>query len=287
MRQQCRWLALFVAFFTITSHTAFATIPTLLTAVSRMTHGSAGVYDVQLPLSGGSGIECRSVANGMLLVMTFDQPVTSGSATVSAGTATLSGTPTFSNYTMSVALTAVANDQAVAITLNNVTNAGGETLSSIAVPFRTLLGDVNGDGALTASDSNLVRAAVATSTMSYATFRSDISVDGLLTATDYNREKALVATSATVAGGATNNTPPTISQVATQSVVTGTQMSPIGFTVADNESPPNQLAVVATSSDTLTIPNNMITVSGTGASRTVTVLPSVGVTAITPVSTLR
>ena len=61
-------------------------------------------------------------------------------------------------------------------------------------------------------------------------------------------------------------------------------MSPIGFTVSDNESSPNQLAVVATSSDTLTIPNNMITVSGTGASRTVTVLPSVGVTAITPVT---
>ena len=58
----------------------------LLNAASRMTHGKAS-YDVALPLSGASGIESRSAANGLTLVLTFDQPVNPSGVSVTAGKA--------------------------------------------------------------------------------------------------------------------------------------------------------------------------------------------------------
>ena len=277
-------LLTFVAFFTIEIQKAEATAPVLLSAVSRMTHGSAGTFDVQLPLTGGSGIECRSVSNGMLVVMTFDQPVHAGTALVTTGTAAVSGTPTFSNYTMSVSLTGMTDAQTFALSVSNVLNAANETLTTASVPFRTLYGDFNGDGVLNATDASRQRAVIAAGQMNAGTFRCDLNVDGILNATDAARERAAVAAGNAVAGGPTANTPPTISQIADQTVTTGTAMSPVGFTVADNESDPSLLAVTASSSDQLTIPNNSIAVTGTGASRTVTMTPSVGVTAVTPVT---
>src|SRR2546423_10948183 len=39
--------------------------PTLISAVSRKVHGTAGTFDLNLPLSGTRGVECRSGgANG-------------------------------------------------------------------------------------------------------------------------------------------------------------------------------------------------------------------------------
>ena len=43
----------------------------LTSAVSRKTHGAAGVFDIALPLSGTPGVECRSGAGGHTLVFTF------------------------------------------------------------------------------------------------------------------------------------------------------------------------------------------------------------------------
>jgi uncharacterized protein (DUF1800 family) len=263
---------------------AFATPPVLVSAVSRMSHASAGSFDVMLPLSGGSGIECRSVAGGMLLVVTFDQAVTGGTAAVTGGTAAVVGNPTFSGSTMSVSLNGITDAQTFSLTLSNMTNAGNETLASAAVPFRTLFGDVNGDGALNGADVNICRAAVASSApVNAGNFRSDVSVDGILNGSDVNQIRAAVAAGASVAGGPTYNTPPTISTIATQSVVTGTLMT-VGFTVGDAESPATALTVMVTSSDQVTIPNANISTSGTGASRTLSLTPAAGVTAVTPVT---
>jgi hypothetical protein len=65
-----------------------STAPKLLTAASRMRHGLSGAYDIALPLGDPktSGVECRNVANGMMLVLKFDQPVVAGSAKVTGGT---------------------------------------------------------------------------------------------------------------------------------------------------------------------------------------------------------
>src|SRR3954449_703983 len=73
-------------FFSISS--AFAAAPQLVSAVSRMTQGT-GSFDIQLPLSGGTGIECRTLINGVTIVLSFDQPITAGNANSAPGTATV------------------------------------------------------------------------------------------------------------------------------------------------------------------------------------------------------
>ena len=62
------------------------TSPPLVTVVSRMTHGSAGTFDVTLPLNGAVGIECRrsnSLGEGnYVLVFRFENElITVGGAT--------------------------------------------------------------------------------------------------------------------------------------------------------------------------------------------------------------
>ena len=280
------YLPLALVFITITfASAARATPPVLVSAVSRLAHGSAGNFDVMLPLSGGSGIECRNVNNGIQIVATFDQAISGGTATITGGTATISGTPTVSGSTMSVKITGLADAQAVTLTLSNIVNAGNETLATAVIPFRTLFGDINGDGALTASDINLCRGAISNAVaINTGNFRSDLNLDAAFNATDVNLLRQAVSTGATVGGGPTNNTPPTISTIIKQSVVTGTVMSPVGFTVNDAESPASSLVVTATSSDQTTIPNSNIAVTGTGASRSITLTPAAGVTTVIPVT---
>ena len=189
MRRYHRLLGLpVVLLFLALGSSAYATPPVLVSAVSRMAHGSAGTFDVMLPLTGGSGIECRTVANGLTIIATFDQPVTGGAAAVAGGTAAVVGNPAFAGSTMTVTLNGVGDAQAYAVTLSNVTNAAAETLASGVVPVRTLFGDVNGDGVLNGSDVNICRAAVgAGAGMNAGCFRSDVNADGILNGSDTTR----------------------------------------------------------------------------------------------------
>jgi len=61
---------------------AWAAPPQLNSAVSRMNHGTAGTFDVQLPLNGPSGIECRTIARGLTIVLSFNQRVVGGTASI-------------------------------------------------------------------------------------------------------------------------------------------------------------------------------------------------------------
>ncbi|HSV15972.1 MAG TPA: DUF1800 family protein, partial [Tepidisphaeraceae bacterium] len=263
---------------------AQATPPVLLSAVSRMTHSTAGTFDVQLPLSGGTGVECRTVASGLTIVLTFDQAVVSGSAAVVPAAASVNGAPTFAGNTMTVKLNVTADAQTITLTLSNVANGASELLPSQAVTFRTLLGDVNANGLLSGSDVNIAKAAVAANVgVTSGNFRSDVNANGSLSGTDVNMIKAAVSAGTTVGGGATANTPPTISTIANQQAVTGQPMSPVGFTVGDAESDPSTIYVSATSSDLTTIPNANITFTGTGTSRTINITPASGVVANTQV----
>ncbi len=115
---------------------------TFASAVSRKTHGAAGTFDIDLPLSGEPGVECRS--GDLTLVFTFSNNVVSGNAAVTAGTGTV-GTPTFSGNTMTVNLSGVTDQQKVTVNLNNVTDEFAQTMPDTAVSVNMLLGDVNGN----------------------------------------------------------------------------------------------------------------------------------------------
>jgi hypothetical protein len=73
----------------------------LVSAVSRKSHKAAGKFDINLPLNGTPGVECRDGGGSYSFVFSFTTNVVSGNANVTSGTGTV-GTPTFSGMTMTV-----------------------------------------------------------------------------------------------------------------------------------------------------------------------------------------
>jgi hypothetical protein len=154
-------------------------------AVSRKTHGSSGDFDVDLPLSGAPGIECRNNGdNSHKIVVTFPVPVTVNGG--NAPQATLTGTGTVSNVTVNgsvvtVDLTGVANAQTITVTLKNVSD-GANTLD-IPISMGVLLGDVNGSRRVDSADVFQVRQ----NTLQNAAptnFRDDVNTSGRIDSTD-------------------------------------------------------------------------------------------------------
>ncbi len=250
---------------------AYSAPPQLVSAVSRMPQGAAS-FDIQLPLSGGTGIECRGLANGLTIVLTFDQPVTGGTADVTLGSATVDG---FLDNTMTVRLAGLADAQTITLTVANVINDTGDTLPSAAVSVRTLLGDVNATGSVTGSDVNIAKAQVG-ATVDGSNFRCDVTANGSISGADTAVIKSHIG--ASVAGGKTANTPPTIGNIPDQNTAADTATLPVGFAIGDAESAVDTLGLSATSSDQTIIPNAAIAIGGSGASRTVSVTPAAGQT---------
>ena len=141
-------------------------------ASSRLTHGDAGSFDIDMPLTGTSGVEDRDGSGSYLAVFTFDDAVTSGDATIVSGTAT-AGTPTFEGDEMRVPLTEVADQQNVTIEVSNVDGDGG----SDDVVFGFLIGDVNGDRAVKNTDANQIKTDNG-QLVTGSNFRDDINLNG-------------------------------------------------------------------------------------------------------------
>jgi hypothetical protein len=165
----------------------------LTDAVSRKTHGVAGIFDVDLPLSGEPGVECRSGGAGgnHTFVFTFTNNVVSGNAAVTSGVGTVSGPPTFSGNTMTVNLTGVSDVQRITVTLSNVTDCFGSVLPVTPVSANMLVGDTTGNKTVNASDVAQVKgqAGVPVST---GNFREDVTVNGSINASDVGLVKANV-----------------------------------------------------------------------------------------------
>jgi len=153
-----------------------------VSAVSRKTHRSAGVFDINLPLIGGPGIECRSGgANGdFQVVVTFPRPITFSSATVSSGTGTVAAALSSGNQAF-VNLTGVANAQKLTLTLIGV-NDGANT-GVVSIPMGVLLGDVNASGDVDSADVFLVRQQTLHN-VTNSNFRDDLNVSGDIDSAD-------------------------------------------------------------------------------------------------------
>ena len=80
------------------------------------------------------------------------------------------------------------------------------------------------------------------------------------------------------------NTPPTITSIAAQTTTVSTPTPAIPFTVGSVSTSASSLTVSGSSSNPTLLPNAGITFGGSGASRTVTLSPAVGVTGITTVT---
>jgi uncharacterized protein (TIGR02597 family) len=161
-------------------------------AVSRKTHGTAGTFDIDLPLGGTPGVECRDSAGNHTIVFTFPAPVTVSGAAVTSGAATNSG-PTLSNggTEVTVNLTGVANAQRVTVTLLGVSD--GANTNDVAVRIGLLPGDTNGNGTVNTSDIGQIKS-TSGQPITTANFRQDVNLTGSVTSSDIGFVKSRAGT---------------------------------------------------------------------------------------------
>ncbi len=179
----------FAGGWSMTITTAGPAVLQLNAAVSRKTHGSVGDFDVNLPLTGMPGVECRNSGGNHTLIFTFSNPIVSGNANVTSGTASISGSPTFSGSTMTVNLTGVTDVQTIGITLSNVTDTAAQVLADTIVNASFLLGDVSGNGSVNGTDVSQVKSGVGPA-LNASNFRNDVIVNGTVNSSDVGQVKA-------------------------------------------------------------------------------------------------
>ncbi len=157
-------------------------LPTPTQIVSRKLHNGAS-FDINLPLTGNSGIECRSggVSNDYQVVFTFPSAVSFNSAAVTAGTGSVSGSSGNGTTTIAVNLTGVTNAQNVTVTLQNVSN--GTNAGDVGVQMGILVGDTNGDRFVNTGDALQTRNRSGQATDG-TNFRSDVNADGFVNSGD-------------------------------------------------------------------------------------------------------
>jgi hypothetical protein len=174
------------------------TIPTptpcsvqLTAAASRKIHGSAGTFDVNLPLSGTLGVECRSSAGNYTLVFTFLNNLTSvASVSVSSGTGSVNSTVLGPNASLNltanqyqVNLTGVSNQQYITVTLHTVQDSAGNTGDVVGPQMGVLIGDVDASGRVDSTDVFQVRQQTLQNANS-SNFRADVDASGRIDSTD-------------------------------------------------------------------------------------------------------
>lgn len=113
-----------------------------------------------------------------------------------------------------------------------------------------------------------------------------------ITVTPATDEQGSTVISVTVSDGANTTTnqfalsvgAPNVSDITSQITDTNTAVGPIPFTVSDGESAPGSLTPSAASSDTNLIPVENIVFGGSGANRTVTVIPAADQTGVATIT---
>jgi glucose/arabinose dehydrogenase len=170
--------------------------PMLVGAASRKIH-VATAYDVDLPLTGNPGIECRSGGtNGdYTMVFKFAVPLGSvGSRNVTSGVGVVTSSTIGSDAREYIVnLTGVTNAQYLTVTLANLTDVAGNTNSSVSATMGVLLGDANANGVVSNGDVSLIQAQVA-QTVTSANFREDVNANGTISNGDVSVTQAHIGT---------------------------------------------------------------------------------------------
>jgi hypothetical protein len=161
----------------------------MIDALSRKTHGTAGTFDIHLPLTGTPGVECRGSGGNHTLVFTFTNDVATGSASVTAGAGSVVGNPVLSGKTMTVNLAGVTDVQKLTVTLSGVTDVMGHALPTTPLSVNMLIGDTNGNKTVNASDIGQIKGQSG-SGVTVANFREDVTVNGTISASDIGLVKS-------------------------------------------------------------------------------------------------
>jgi hypothetical protein len=170
----------------------------LTNVVSRKAHGDIALFDIDLPLTGPPGIECRSggASGNFTMIFTFATTLTSvDDAQVSSGIGVANGGWIGSDpHQFIVNLTGVGNAQVVTVNLINVRDSVGNYSPFASASMGLLLGDVNGNSVVSNTDAGLVKAQVG-SPVTAINFRADVNVNHVISNTDVSSTKAQVGSS--------------------------------------------------------------------------------------------
>jgi hypothetical protein len=171
---------------TLTLHLAVGP-PVPTSVVSRKIHGSAGTFDVDLPLTDNPGIECRSggVSGEYTIVFSFPNALTSvDGASVSSGTGTVGSSGIDSDpHQYVVNLSGVSNAQTIVVSLGNVADSAGNFGSVVSVSMGVLIGDTTGNGVVNSSDIAQTQSQSGQPVTSF-NFREDVTVNGAINSSD-------------------------------------------------------------------------------------------------------
>jgi hypothetical protein len=181
-----------------------ASAPTVTSAVSRKTHGGAGTFDINLPLAGNVGVECRSGGgtNDYTMVVTFTNPVsvtgspqaqvTSGSGTIGTAGVGNGGAVSVAGAVVTIPLTSVTNQQRITVKLNGVSD--GMAMGDVSIPMGILNGDTSGNATVNAGDVTQTKIQVGAA-VGAGNFRTDVNTSGTLNAGDVSFVKLRTGTS--------------------------------------------------------------------------------------------
>src|ERR1700736_2735432 len=157
------------------------TVPPLIRVASRMTHGTAGTFDVDLPILGKRGVDCRSGgANGNYsVVFTFVNDVTNCGSAGTAGGTIVPG-PNLNQCTEN--LNGVANPQYINVELDNIVDSQSNT-GNVAVSMGVLVGDTTANGVVNSSDISQTQSQSGL-TVTADDFREDVTGTGSINSSD-------------------------------------------------------------------------------------------------------
>jgi hypothetical protein len=172
--------------------TCLATSIAPVSAVSRKTHLNVGEFDVDLPLTGTAGIECRSggVNGNHTVIISFANAVNLPANSVTV--ASQDGQAQVNSYSVNgavvtVNLTHVNNAQTVTISLTNVTD--GTNTGNVSVPMAVLAGDTNADRSVNSADISQTKSQSG-QFVTNANFREDVNADGNINSADISFVKS-------------------------------------------------------------------------------------------------
>jgi hypothetical protein len=163
----------------------------LVSVVSEKTHGSAGTFDINLPLTGRRGVECRigGPNSNYTMVFTFNTPLNSCGTT--SGGVIVSG-PNPNQCTVNLAR--VTNATYVTVTLDSVVSSTGGVGNNFTGTMGVLLGDVDATGLVDGNDVSAVQSHTRQSA-SNMNFRYDVNTSGLIDGNDVSITQGQTRTS--------------------------------------------------------------------------------------------
>jgi PKD repeat protein len=155
--------------------------------VSHKVHAFAGPFDINLPLGGTAGIECRSggANKDYTITYTFARSLAGSggiTATVSHGVGGGTGSvssqtfgPLANQYTVNV--TNISNAQHLIVTLNGVHDIAGALINNSIARMDLLLADTTADRSVNSADIGQTKSQSG-HTVTSSNFREVVTVDG-------------------------------------------------------------------------------------------------------------